>query len=239
MYSGLWQGKEVTIKCGIEESLNSKAGWDAAPRRELVLFDKPTRGTSIKEFREMTLSYLKVSWLSWGLGPVYAQGMTQAGGGLTGQPGCWIAPALSRPLLREHPLGREDPIPQEHQWGTAGSCEGMVGGGRSGARAHEKWLAPPSGLSPVLRCPPQLSEHWWRDRDTDPGSSSRRDAGGVVVRAGFQEVARGPPTSLALLHPCGWRLGSPKMADVPGPSCSPPPAPRCWEDHTKAGILPT
>ncbi|KAF6327182.1 divergent protein kinase domain 1B [Rhinolophus ferrumequinum] len=59
VYSGLWQGKEVTIKCGIEESLNSKAGWDAAPRRELVLFDKPTRGTSIKEFRDMTLSYLK------------------------------------------------------------------------------------------------------------------------------------------------------------------------------------
>lgn len=64
VYSGLWQGKEVTIKCGIEENLNSKAGLDAAPRRELVLFDKPTRGTSIKEFREMTLSYLKVSWLS-------------------------------------------------------------------------------------------------------------------------------------------------------------------------------
>lgn len=80
MYSGLWQGKEVTIKCGIEESLNSKAGWDTAPRRELVLFDKPTRGTSIKEFREMLLSYLKVSWLCWALCPVYAQGMTQASG---------------------------------------------------------------------------------------------------------------------------------------------------------------
>lgn len=72
MYSGLWQDKEVTIKCGIEEALNSKAWPDAAPRRELVLFDKPTRGTSIKEFREMTLSFLKVSAqtftaaLSWG-----------------------------------------------------------------------------------------------------------------------------------------------------------------------------
>lgn len=61
MYSGLWQDKEVTIKCGIEEALNSKAWPDAAPRRELVLFDKPTRGTSIKEFREMTLGFLKVS----------------------------------------------------------------------------------------------------------------------------------------------------------------------------------
>ena len=66
VYSGLWQGKEVTIKCGIEESLDSKAGADMAPRRELVLFDKPTRGTSIKEFQEMTLSFLKVSWPSWG-----------------------------------------------------------------------------------------------------------------------------------------------------------------------------
>lgn len=55
----------MTIKCGIEEALNSKARSEAAPRRELVLFDKPTRGTSIKEFREMTLSFLKVSGLSW------------------------------------------------------------------------------------------------------------------------------------------------------------------------------
>ena len=70
VYSGLWQGKEVTIKCGLEESLSWKAGADVAPRRELVLFDKPTRGTSIKEFREMTLSFLKVSWLSWGRGRV-------------------------------------------------------------------------------------------------------------------------------------------------------------------------
>ncbi|XP_053060323.1 divergent protein kinase domain 1B isoform X3 [Acinonyx jubatus] len=61
VYSGLWQGKEVTIKCGIEEGLNSKARSDAAPRQELVLFDKPTRGTSIKEFREMTLSFLKAN----------------------------------------------------------------------------------------------------------------------------------------------------------------------------------
>lgn len=61
VYSGLWQGKEVTIKCGIEESRSAKEGSDAAPRRELVLFDKPTRGTSIKEFREMTLSFLKAN----------------------------------------------------------------------------------------------------------------------------------------------------------------------------------
>lgn len=63
MYSGLWKGKEVTIKCGIEESQSAQAGLDAAPRRDLVLFDKPARGTSIREFREMTLSFLKVSRL--------------------------------------------------------------------------------------------------------------------------------------------------------------------------------
>ncbi|KAK2120725.1 Divergent protein kinase domain 1B [Saguinus oedipus] len=61
VYSGLWRDKDVTIKCGIEEALDSKAQSDAAPQRELVLFDKPTRGTSIKEFREMTLSFLKAN----------------------------------------------------------------------------------------------------------------------------------------------------------------------------------
>nr|XP_048308708.1 divergent protein kinase domain 1B isoform X1 [Myodes glareolus] len=61
VYSGLWQDKEVTIKCGIEEALNSKDWPDAVLRRELVLFDKPTRGTSIKEFREMILSFLKAN----------------------------------------------------------------------------------------------------------------------------------------------------------------------------------
>lgn len=61
VYSGLWQDKEVTIKCSIEEVLNAKARAEVAPRRELVLFDKPTRGTSIKEFREMTLNFLKAN----------------------------------------------------------------------------------------------------------------------------------------------------------------------------------
>ncbi|XP_036983688.1 divergent protein kinase domain 1B isoform X2 [Artibeus jamaicensis] len=61
VYSGLWQGKEVTIKCGIEDGLDPKAGPEAVTRRELVLFDKPTRGTSIKEFREMTLNFLKAN----------------------------------------------------------------------------------------------------------------------------------------------------------------------------------
>ncbi|XP_040819315.1 divergent protein kinase domain 1B [Ochotona curzoniae] len=56
VYSGLWRDTEVTIKCAIEE-----ARGDTAPRRELALFDKPTRGTSMKEFRDMTLGFLKAN----------------------------------------------------------------------------------------------------------------------------------------------------------------------------------
>ncbi|XP_047686657.1 divergent protein kinase domain 1B isoform X3 [Prionailurus viverrinus] len=97
VYSGLWQGKEVTIKCGIEEDLNSKARSDAAPRQELVLFDKPTRGTSIKEFREMTLSFLKEDHASRLLGSCGDLYVTE------GVPhGSWhgaALPPLLRPLL--------------------------------------------------------------------------------------------------------------------------------------------
>ncbi|XP_046949803.1 divergent protein kinase domain 1B isoform X4 [Lynx rufus] len=97
VYSGLWQGKEVAIKCGVEEGLNSKARSDAAPRQELVLFDKPTRGTSIKEFREMTLSFLKEDHASRLLGSCGDLYVTE------GVPhGSWhgaALPPLLRPLL--------------------------------------------------------------------------------------------------------------------------------------------
>lgn len=99
MYSGLWQDKEVTIKCGIEEALNSKAWPEAAPRRELVLFDKPTRGTSIKEFREMTLSFLKVSALSWAC----LQRTGQGTGKETLYQGFW-EPTGSMVRAPEHPV---------------------------------------------------------------------------------------------------------------------------------------
>ncbi|XP_037653239.1 divergent protein kinase domain 1B isoform X1 [Choloepus didactylus] len=61
VYSGRWHDKDVLIKCGLEEALSAQAQPDAAPRRELMLFDKPTRGTSIREFREMTLGFLKAN----------------------------------------------------------------------------------------------------------------------------------------------------------------------------------
>ncbi|NXA34814.1 FA69B protein, partial [Eudromia elegans] len=59
VYSGLWKDKEVVIKCGVEEALRAEGGPGTAPRRDVVLFDKPTRGTSMDEFREMLLNLLK------------------------------------------------------------------------------------------------------------------------------------------------------------------------------------
>ncbi|XP_053138637.1 divergent protein kinase domain 1B isoform X2 [Hemicordylus capensis] len=59
VYSGIWKEKEVIIKCGIEESFKGDGNPDSMPRRDVVLFDKPTRGTSMDEFREMLLSFLK------------------------------------------------------------------------------------------------------------------------------------------------------------------------------------
>ncbi|XP_058158666.1 LOW QUALITY PROTEIN: divergent protein kinase domain 1B [Dasypus novemcinctus] len=61
VYGGRWQGKEILIKCGLEEALGTEARPDPTLRRERVLFHKPTRGTSIREFREMTLSFLKAN----------------------------------------------------------------------------------------------------------------------------------------------------------------------------------
>ncbi|XP_015269661.1 PREDICTED: protein FAM69B [Gekko japonicus] len=59
VYSGLWKEKEVIIKCGVSEALKVDSSPDAAPRREVVLFDKPTRGTSMDEFRDMLFNFLK------------------------------------------------------------------------------------------------------------------------------------------------------------------------------------
>ncbi|XP_075415014.1 divergent protein kinase domain 1B [Tenrec ecaudatus] len=61
VYSGFWQDKEVIIKCTVQEAPGTKARPDAAPRPELVLFNKPVRGTSVEEFRQMTFSFLKAT----------------------------------------------------------------------------------------------------------------------------------------------------------------------------------
>lgn len=57
----------MIIKCSIEEALKANSHPDSVPRRDVVLFDKPTRGTSMDEFKEMLLNFLKVSAEScWG-----------------------------------------------------------------------------------------------------------------------------------------------------------------------------
>ncbi|KAJ1146035.1 hypothetical protein NDU88_012317 [Pleurodeles waltl] len=61
VYGGVWKDREIIIKCGIEEVLKTDSNPDAGPRRELVLFDKPTRGTSMDEFKEMLTNFLKAN----------------------------------------------------------------------------------------------------------------------------------------------------------------------------------
>ncbi|XP_053743966.1 divergent protein kinase domain 1B [Synchiropus splendidus] len=59
VYSGLWKEKLVVIKCGIEDRVRSD-GNSFLPQ-DTRLYDKPTRGTSIDEFKEMLLGYLKTN----------------------------------------------------------------------------------------------------------------------------------------------------------------------------------
>ncbi|XP_042193771.1 divergent protein kinase domain 1B [Callorhinchus milii] len=61
VYGGVWNNQEVIIKCGIEEAFRADVSLDSLPRRDLALFDKPTRGTSMDEFKEMLLTFLKSS----------------------------------------------------------------------------------------------------------------------------------------------------------------------------------
>lgn len=49
VYSAVWKEKAVVVKCGLHDA-----------QRDASLYDKPTRGTSMDEFREMLHSFLKV-----------------------------------------------------------------------------------------------------------------------------------------------------------------------------------
>lgn len=60
VYSGLWKERPVVIKCGIEDPVKSDGAPDSVLRQEMSLFDKPTRGTSMDEFKEMLHTFLKV-----------------------------------------------------------------------------------------------------------------------------------------------------------------------------------
>ncbi|XP_061912991.1 divergent protein kinase domain 1B isoform X2 [Entelurus aequoreus] len=62
VYAGLWKELPVVIKCGIEDRGKVDGAPDSPLRREMSLFDKPTRGTSMDEFKEMMLDFLKANF---------------------------------------------------------------------------------------------------------------------------------------------------------------------------------
>nr|XP_015210659.1 PREDICTED: protein FAM69A isoform X2 [Lepisosteus oculatus] len=59
VYIGSWGDLEGVVKCQLEEVLRYDLGSEMEPRKEAVLFDKPTRGTSVEKFKEMVFSLLK------------------------------------------------------------------------------------------------------------------------------------------------------------------------------------
>ncbi|KAL6470819.1 hypothetical protein MHYP_G00219380 [Metynnis hypsauchen] len=61
VYSAVWREKAVIVKCGIEDALRGDGGPNSLPKHDASLYDKPTRGTSMDEFREMLHSFLKDS----------------------------------------------------------------------------------------------------------------------------------------------------------------------------------
>lgn len=63
MYSGVWKDRPVVIKCGVEDPVQSNGAPQSVRPQEMSLYDKPTRGTSMDEFKEMVHSFLKVHFL--------------------------------------------------------------------------------------------------------------------------------------------------------------------------------
>lgn len=63
VYSGLWKERPVVIKCGVEDPVKGDGAPDSVLRQEMNLFDKPTRGTSMDEFKEMLHTFLKVIYI--------------------------------------------------------------------------------------------------------------------------------------------------------------------------------
>uniref|UniRef100_A0A8C6MH36 Divergent protein kinase domain 1B n=1 Tax=Nothobranchius furzeri TaxID=105023 RepID=A0A8C6MH36_NOTFU len=61
VYVGLWNERPVVIKCSIEDPVNIDGAPETLMRPEMILFDKPTRGTSMDEFKEMLHSFLKAN----------------------------------------------------------------------------------------------------------------------------------------------------------------------------------
>lgn len=59
VYTGGWGDLDGVVRCRLGELLHYKLGEELEPRREMPVFDKPTRGTSVEKFREMVFNYLK------------------------------------------------------------------------------------------------------------------------------------------------------------------------------------
>uniref|UniRef100_A0A665WH30 FAM69 N-terminal domain-containing protein n=1 Tax=Echeneis naucrates TaxID=173247 RepID=A0A665WH30_ECHNA len=59
VYSGSWGDLEGVIKCQMEEVPHYDLGNEMEPKKEVVAFNKPIRGTSVEKFREMILNHLK------------------------------------------------------------------------------------------------------------------------------------------------------------------------------------
>lgn len=61
MYLGAWGNLQGVIKCQMEEIAHIDLRTELEPRKETVLFDKPTRGTTVQKFKEMVYGLFKVS----------------------------------------------------------------------------------------------------------------------------------------------------------------------------------
>uniref|UniRef100_A0A8C0WRR7 FAM69 N-terminal domain-containing protein n=5 Tax=Castor canadensis TaxID=51338 RepID=A0A8C0WRR7_CASCN len=59
MYLGIWDNLPGVVKCQMEQALHLDFGAELEPRKEVVLFDKPTRGTTVQKFKEMVYSLFK------------------------------------------------------------------------------------------------------------------------------------------------------------------------------------
>lgn len=64
MYAGGWGDLEGVIKCQMEEAHRYDLENQVEPRKKAAGFNKPSKGTSVEQFREMILDHLKVEVLS-------------------------------------------------------------------------------------------------------------------------------------------------------------------------------
>uniref|UniRef100_A0A673JK24 Divergent protein kinase domain 1Aa n=1 Tax=Sinocyclocheilus rhinocerous TaxID=307959 RepID=A0A673JK24_9TELE len=60
VYTGSWGDHDNVIKCQLSDILHYELGEELETKKEVALFDKPTRGTSVEKFKEMVASHLKV-----------------------------------------------------------------------------------------------------------------------------------------------------------------------------------